>query len=212
MNIFLHIIIQLTSVLLTSVIIIYVLRKEVVKLVARYSHISPTENQEDLATGLLNYASIKGFIIKSVEKAKESKNYIPITIMLVDIDRFKDVNTKYGMEIGDRLINAIAKLLQSNIRGSNDGLFRYKIGDEFLIVLYDTPSEIAFERVAPRLSKTISDKEFYLQENSIPLTGIKVSIAVTNYDYTSEDFPQVDHRLLHAMKRAKETEKIQLIS
>src|SRR5260370_40980662 len=56
-----------------------------------------------------------------------------LTLLLIDIDRFKDVNTKFGHLTGDVVLANTAALLKRSVRGS-DAVFRYG-GDEFLIIL-----------------------------------------------------------------------------
>jgi diguanylate cyclase (GGDEF)-like protein len=56
--------------------------------------------------------------------------------MLIDVDHFKDVNTRFGHLTGDVVLANTAALLKHSVRGS-DAVFRYG-GDEFLIILADT--------------------------------------------------------------------------
>src|SRR4029077_9837024 len=56
--------------------------------------------------------------------------------MLIDVDQFKQVNTKFGHLTGDVVLANTAALLKHSVRGS-DAVFRYG-GDEFLVILADT--------------------------------------------------------------------------
>jgi diguanylate cyclase (GGDEF)-like protein len=58
--------------------------------------------------------------------------------MLIDVDQFKQVNTKFGHLTGDVVLANTAALLKHSVRGS-DAVFRYG-GDEFLVILADTSS------------------------------------------------------------------------
>ena len=60
----------------------------------------------------------------------------PLTFLLIDLDRFKQVNTRFGHQTGDFVLAQVAALLKSSVRGS-DAVVRYG-GDEFLVVLADT--------------------------------------------------------------------------
>ena len=85
----------------------------------------------DQLTGLYN----RHFLIPYVEKALSSArryNY-PLSIVMIDLDKFKLINDDLGHEAGDKLLCGIANILQTNCR-SEDAAIRLG-GDEFLIVL-----------------------------------------------------------------------------
>ncbi|MDT1858026.1 GGDEF domain-containing protein, partial [Acinetobacter baumannii] len=67
---------------------------------------------------------------------------LPLTVAIIDIDFFKEINDKWGHMVGDRAIKHVADLLSDNIR-SSDYLFRYG-GEEFLLVLVETRAAEAF--------------------------------------------------------------------
>jgi diguanylate cyclase (GGDEF)-like protein len=62
----------------------------------------------------------------------------PLSFILVDVDRFKDINTRFGHLTGDMVLAEMAALLRSSVRGS-DAVVRYG-GDEFLVILADASS------------------------------------------------------------------------
>ena len=91
----------------------------------------------DGMTGLYNRRFLEEFIDKVMSQAKrEGETY---SVMMLDVDYFKMVNDTYGHDIGDKVIVAIAKLLQTSVRDS-DLAIRYG-GEEFLIMLHNASDE-----------------------------------------------------------------------
>ena len=78
----------------------------------------------------------------------------PLTIMVIDVDRFKDINTRFGHLTGDFVLAEIASLLRGAVRGS-DAVIRYG-GDEFLVFLADSPADGA-EIVNRRIARSVED-------------------------------------------------------
>ena len=68
--------------------------------------------------------------------SRAMRTHRPLTFLLIDVDRFKEVNTRFGHLGGDMVLAEIASLLKSSTRGS-DAVVRYD-GDEFLVILADT--------------------------------------------------------------------------
>lgn len=106
----------------------------------------------DPLTGLLNR---RGFEVKlpyTLERA--SRGQRPITLAMLDLDRFKLVNDRYGHAAGDVLLQAVAELLERNLR-ENDLAVRWG-GEEFLILLADSDLRQAvqiFERIRARIAE-----------------------------------------------------------
>lgn len=78
----------------------------------------------------------------------------PMTLLVVDVDRFKDINTQFGHLTGDFVLAEIASLLRGAVRGS-DAVVRYG-GDEFLVFLADSPQDGA-AIVNARVAKSVQD-------------------------------------------------------
>jgi diguanylate cyclase (GGDEF)-like protein len=90
---------------------------------------------------------IAGRFISSARRRKAS-----LTFLMVDADRFKQINTRFGHLTGDFVLAEIAGILKASTRGS-DAAVRYG-GDEFLILLADTTAvgaEIVIQRINTRL-------------------------------------------------------------
>ena len=90
----------------------------------------------DPLTEIYNRHSLEDMAGRFMSQARRSKK--PLTFMLIDVDQFKQVNTKFGHLTGDVVLANTAALLKHSVRGS-DAVFRYG-GDEFLIILADTSS------------------------------------------------------------------------
>jgi len=101
--------------------------------------------EKDALTGLMN----RGAILESAQIAYErTEKSGGLSIAIVDIDHFKAVNDQFGHAAGDAVLRAFADLLGAEVRGRDQpGRFG---GEEFLIVLPDTPSSAAL-RVMERL-------------------------------------------------------------
>lgn len=95
--------------------------------------------QRDSLTGLLRHAAVKSAYMEQIARVRGTRN--PTTVVMLDIDHFKQVNDTYGHPVGDRVIAAVGVLLRQRLRQS-DIIGRYG-GEEFLIVLPDCPLDNA---------------------------------------------------------------------
>lgn len=91
----------------------------------------------DPLTEIYNRRSLDEIVTRFISHARRRK--VPLTFLMVDMDQFKRVNSRYGHLTGDFVLAEVANLLKSSIRGC-DAIVRYG-GDEFLILLADTTSE-----------------------------------------------------------------------
>ncbi len=114
-------------------------------------HLSST----DSLTQINNRGSLDHLLNK--ELARASRYATVFSIILLDIDFFKQVNDTHGHASGDMLLEHLSKILKENIRES-DSLGRWG-GDEFLIILPETGQADAF-RVAEKLRQSISLTDF----------------------------------------------------
>jgi len=93
----------------------------------------------DSLTGLLNHTATKEHL--AGDAARMQRLGKPLTLCLLDLDRFKQVNDVHGHPAGDRVLRALAHLLRQRLRAS-DVIGRYG-GEEFAIALPDTEVETA---------------------------------------------------------------------
>lgn len=104
----------------------------------------------DPLTGVFNRRYLDTRLEKAVQRAQQSSK--PISVMMLDIDHFKNINDTYGHDVGDRVLKEVAKTLQVSIRPF-DLLARIG-GEEFIIVMPDTDLETA-TGASDRLRKKI---------------------------------------------------------
>lgn len=88
----------------------------------------------DILTSLLNRRGFMAALAR--EAARKPSKKKPAVLMFIDLDEFKSVNDTYGHDVGDQVLCAVARVLESNLR-SSDVSGRLG-GDEFAVLLTDT--------------------------------------------------------------------------
>jgi diguanylate cyclase (GGDEF)-like protein len=101
----------------------------------------------DSLTGLANRSSLDTHLCRIWSDFELAA--VECSMIMVDIDHFKNINDRYGHLYGDRVIKRVAHLLSEALRGEDDLIARYG-GDEFVVILPRTSIQLAL-RVAERL-------------------------------------------------------------
>ncbi|RZD15807.1 MAG: sensor domain-containing diguanylate cyclase [Candidatus Acididesulfobacter guangdongensis] len=96
-----------------------------------------------------------------------------LSLIMFDIDRFKDVNDGFGHEIGDYILKEITKLIKRSLRNT-DYFFRYG-GEEFMIISPETPLSTAKE-LAERLRLKIEEHDFNIETSLTCSFGITEAV------------------------------------
>ena len=91
-------------------------------------------SQRDALTGLMNHGFFWSALDVELDRARRYSK--PLTLVMIDVDNFKDFNDRYGHPAGDQALCAVGKTLAANSR-SHDVVARYG-GEEFAIVLPET--------------------------------------------------------------------------
>ena len=81
---------------------------------------------------------------------------VPISVAVIDLDHFKDVNDRYGHLTGDMVLRRVAAVLSGCFRGE-DVVARWG-GEEFLVGMYSMPAEAAVRRLTLALEKLRAEK------------------------------------------------------
>ncbi len=128
----------------------------------------------DTLTCLHNRRYLDAHMDAVMRRSVESEK--PVSVLMVDIDRFKVINDTYGHAVGDVVLCEVAERIARNIRGF-DLAARYG-GEEFVVVMPDTPLDVAIG-VADRLRRKIEEVPVSVKEPrfEIPVT---VSVGVGN--------------------------------
>ncbi len=127
----------------------------------------------DPLTGALNRSGIISHLQQEFIRANRTQK--PVSILMVDIDRFKDVNDHYGHLAGDSVLSNLIIVFQRSLRGI-DSIGRYG-GEEFLIMLPDTSAQqaaLAAERIRSNVEQASCA---FVHEKPIKIT-VSVGIAV----------------------------------
>jgi len=123
----------------------------------------------DTLTGLLNRRAIHDRALSEFNRLQRGTDTGPLSIILLDIDNFKDINDTHGHEAGDRALQAVAELLLGHLR-SYDGLGRWG-GEEFLMLLPGTRLAEACA-VAERIRATLAAaRPALLDGTRVPLSA-----------------------------------------
>ncbi len=103
----------------------------------------------DPLTGLLNRRGLEAELPKLLALARRYQ--APVSVVMLDIDRFKRVNDTYGHPVGDEVLRRLGRILEASVR-KEDLAVRYG-GEEFLLILFGAGREAAkdvVERVRER--------------------------------------------------------------
>lgn len=156
-------------------------------------------SQTDKLTQVSNRLKVDSFIENEVYRAKERDK--TFSIILLDIDKFKDVNDTFGHPTGDYVLKSIASIIQKHCR-KVDLVGRWG-GEEFIIILPDTSLEGAL-KTAENLRSLIENFEFKDVGNKT------ASFGVTEYD-KSFSIKDLISKVDEALYTAKESGRNKVI-
>ncbi len=152
-----------------------------------------TDSITDRLTGLYNARHFESRLEGNLTTALDTQE--PLALAITDIDHFKKFNDTYGHKAGDFVLNETAQLLLEMVRpDSTDACFRYG-GEEFCMLLPDTPLEKAGE-VLEDYRKRIQDAEFDYEGKTLSVTvSVGLAECPTNATQRRELFEAADQAL-----------------
>ncbi len=150
----------------------------------------------DSLTGINNRRNF--FLLAKDEIARSRRYQRPLTMLMIDIDRFKDVNDKHGHGVGDKVLQALAQACITTLRATD--VFARLGGDEFVILLPETDDG---KEQADRLRRTIERMRTSLDDDTD--VAITVSIGVASARPEDETIDDVFGRADEALYEAKQS-------
>ncbi|MBF0329063.1 MAG: diguanylate cyclase [Nitrospirae bacterium] len=154
----------------------------------------------DPLTGLYNRRYFETFIEKQL--ALSDRNEQPLSLVLFDIDNFKQFNDTYGHDAGDSALNGVSEAILKNIRLADIGV-RYG-GEEFMLVLPNTDKNTAFE-VAERTRAVIQEMPIHVSaEKNVCIT---ISSGIATYAIDANSLELLISKADNALYEAKRTGK-----
>jgi two-component system cell cycle response regulator len=152
----------------------------------------------DGLTGLLNRRAIEEHATTELTLARRKER--PLSVILLDIDYFKDINDQYGHAVGDQALRSLTEILTKNLR-QYDRIGRWG-GEEFIVILPDTEISEAVT-IAERMRCMTAETKFPL-ENSGHFS-IQLSLGVACAFHTYPPLAKLVHAADLALYQAKQT-------
>lgn len=135
------------------------------------------ENITDSLTGIPNY---RHFVARLNEEVARSTRYqLPLALLMVDVDRFKEINDKYGYSVGDLVLIAFAKVV---LRIARDTDVTARYGQEEIAVIAPNTTAADAARFAERIRQAVEAASLLPAEvnSGADAAGVTVSIGVSS--------------------------------
>jgi len=152
----------------------------------------------DGLTQLYNHRKFQEILDSEFRRAQRYNTFL--SILLIDIDRFKSINDTKGHPVGDEVLKKIAGLIRRFIR-ETDFPCRYG-GEEFVLVLPNTSTKEAVT-IAERIRKSVEKSTFIL--NNKEELNITISIGIASYPADTKEKQELVDKADKALYFAKES-------
>ena len=149
----------------------------------------------DSLTNLLNKNAILQILNSELSRAKRHNS--TLSLMMLDLDYFKNINDTYGHQAGDSVLVTSAKLIDKHVRGI-DYVGRYG-GEEIVIVLPDT-SETESVEIAERIRRSLASTQIAVSESEFVNVTVSIGIGIFPTDGVDKDslLNNADRAMYHA--------------
>lgn len=159
--------------------------------------------REDQLTGALNRRGMEETLEKEFKRAERAHS--PLSVALLDIDNFKQLNDTLGHQAGDQALVHLSRVIKETVRPT-DSVARYG-GEEFLVILPDTATPEGVDAIE-RLQRELT-KKFFLHNNERKLITFSAGVATLGEHEDKEDLVG---RADKAMYIAKKTGKNRVVA
>jgi diguanylate cyclase (GGDEF)-like protein len=160
-----------------------------------------TKAHKDSLTDLWNHGYFQRIFDEKLYAARGRVSYL--SLIMLDIDNFKNYNDTWGHQKGDEILSKISKIVTESSR-KIDCVCRYG-GEEFAIVLPDASKKDALI-IAERIRSTIEQHPF-IQEEGRPAQKITVSLGVSSFPENGNNKAELIHAADDALYQAKRSGK-----
>ncbi|ALO43693.1 sensor domain-containing diguanylate cyclase [Pseudoalteromonas phenolica] len=134
-------------------------------------------NIEDPLTKIKNRRYFDKRLQMEVRRSRREQS--TLSVVMLDIDHFKNINDTYGHLSGDKAICAVADIIKSHLQRPSDEVFRYG-GEEFVMLLPNTELEGA-QQIAEQIRVAVNSFQLKLDKDTVNLTlsaGVHSAIAI----------------------------------
>ena len=157
--------------------------------------------ERDSLTGLLNYYGAQRALEEALSKAQAKRG--DLSIICVDIDRFKETNDEYGHRVGDEVLRRLGSILNNNF--AEVGTVGRIGGDEFAVILPQQRADSAFI-LAEEVRKLVEDSPIPVHIAGRSLTvHFQITGGVASYPGDGSDRVDLLRKADEALYRAKQT-------
>lgn len=152
--------------------------------------------RRDPLTGVFNRYALEELL--RLEAERSSRYEHPVGFLLIDINRFKEINDRFGHLMGDKILQAVAKAIQDQVRGS-DVIVRYG-GDEFLVILLETDGEtdLVRERILAEVAR---------RNETTPLVAFPITLAIGSVHWDPASDKSLEEVLAEADRKMVEDKR-----
>jgi diguanylate cyclase len=155
--------------------------------------------EKDSLTGLLSYYSGQRALEDALVEAREKRE--TVSILLMDIDRFKEINDDYGHRVGDEVIRRLGHILENNFKDA--GTLARVGGDEFMLILPGQRADSAFV-LAEEVRRLVEDSELEVRiANQKHNVRFHVTGGIANYPSDASERVDLIRKADEALYRAK---------
>lgn len=147
----------------------------------------------DKLTGTITRKQLEKLIQYEIDRSNE--NNFTFSLLMFDIDKFKDINDTFGHRTGDKVLSKLCEIVMSNIRNT-DVIGRYG-GEEFIVILPETDIEGA-ELVAEKVRKKIESSKILGDKREVT-----ISLGISNYPNHTVSYEELIEKADQALYAAK---------
>ncbi|QXE92221.1 diguanylate cyclase [Geomonas subterranea] len=151
----------------------------------------------DPLTGLLNRRHMEESLLREISRATRTRQ--PLSVVMLDVDHFKNFNDTFGHEAGDHVLKEVGQVLQKNVRDS-DIACRFG-GEEFTLILPEADCDTALE-ICNRIRSSV--KELQLVMGRQHLGHITISAGISVFPSDGDTIQQLLATADEALYEAKE--------